>query len=146
LIGYGNTLRRDDGVGILAAEITANSAPAGVRSMTRHQLVPELAETISRAHAVVFIDADPDARAAELHPVEPATSSEILAHAPNPRTLLALSHQLFGHLPKAWTLGIPVEDLDFGEGLSARAKAGLDAALKLLKSFIRESLQQNNIC
>jgi len=145
LIGYGNTLRRDDGVGVLAAETFEELALPGVQVLTRHQLVPELAELISRALTVVFIDADPEASGeVQLRPIEPARTSEILAHAPNPGSLLALYRQLFGRCPKAWTLAVPVEDFGFGDGLSPRARAGVEAAVELLTKFIRVSGNRND--
>jgi Ni,Fe-hydrogenase maturation factor len=73
-----------------------------------------------------------------LHPIEPLVGGQILAHATDPRSLLSLSGQLFGHSPKAWVLGIPVEDFGFGDGLSLRAEAGLQAAIKAIQKLAGE--------
>ena len=59
VIGYGNTLRRDDGVGVRAAEMmAADSRFAGVEVLMAYQLTPELSLDIATASLVVFIDAD----------------------------------------------------------------------------------------
>lgn len=130
VIGYGNTLRRDDGVGPMITEAIAALNLPGVRTLTTHQLTPELAEPVSRAGNVVFVDAALDAPGdvalRELHPVD---AGQILAHATDPRSVLALAKQVFGRSPRAWSLAIPVEDLGFGDGLSSRAEAGLKAAV-----------------
>ena len=139
VVGYGNTLRRDDGVGILVAEAVAALNLAGVEVITRHQLVPELVEPLSLARAVVFVDADAQARGdVQLRLIEPADGAQILAHATDPRSLLALSGQLFGFSPKAWSLGIPADDFGFGDGLSPRAEAGREAALEAIRKLARE--------
>jgi Ni,Fe-hydrogenase maturation factor len=59
VIGYGNTLRRDDGVGVRAAElIAADPRLAHARVLAVHQLTPELALDIGAVSLVIFVDAD----------------------------------------------------------------------------------------
>jgi hydrogenase maturation protease len=136
VIGYGNTLRRDDGVGVKVAEAVETLNLPGVRTLVCHQLTPELAESISQARTVVFVDAAVDANGeAELVEVQPANAAQILAHATDPRSLLALAKQLFGRCPRAWSVGIPVEDLGFGDGLSSRATTGFKVALEKIQTL-----------
>jgi hydrogenase maturation protease len=47
LIGYGNTLRNDDGVGVRIAEIIAEENRPHVQVIATHQLTPELAARYS---------------------------------------------------------------------------------------------------
>ena len=58
VIGYGNELRQDDGVGPRAALLMAR---LGLQAMAVHQLTPELVERISQVEQVVFVDAGMDA-------------------------------------------------------------------------------------
>lgn len=62
VIGYGNGLRSDDGVGVHAAGLLARD-PRLVRAEVRAavQLAPELALDMSRASLVVLVDATVDA-------------------------------------------------------------------------------------
>lgn len=144
VIGYGNTLRRDDGVGVKVAEAVAELALPGVSVITRHQLVPELAESISRAGSVVFVDAASiPSTPMELRTVEPAAAAQILAHAADPGTLLALAWQIFQRHPPAWTLAVPAEDFGFGDGLSSRARAGMQQALEHIKKLAHLQRDQN---
>lgn len=148
VIGYGNTLRRDDGVGVKVAEAVGALNLPGVKVMTRHQLVPELAEEMSQARAVIFVDANAKATGnVKLRSIKPANVNQNFAHATDPRSLLALSRQVFGQNPKAWMLAIPAEDFGFGDGLSPRAEAGLKVALEQIRQLtIRESDWQNKFC
>ena len=54
VIGYGNSLRGDDGAGPYAARLLQNMNDEGGWDIVAcHQLTPELAETISRASLVI---------------------------------------------------------------------------------------------
>jgi hydrogenase maturation protease len=136
IIGYGNTLRRDDGVGAKVADAVAALHLPGVESMACAQLTPELAEPISRARLVVFVDAALDApREVQLRRLMPADTSQLMAHAADPRTMLALARDVFGHAPAAWWLTIPIEDTGFGESLSAFAQQGCEIALQKVREL-----------
>ena len=62
VIAYGNPLRADDGLGWVVAQRLRESLAdddlfGDVVVIAEHQLTPELAEPISRAWIVVFVDA-----------------------------------------------------------------------------------------
>jgi len=137
VIGYGNTLRSDDGVGAKVAAAVAGLALPRVVAIVRHQLTPELAEPVSTARAVVFVDAAADASTeVQLRQIEPADGAQLMAHAADPRTLLAFARQLFGRCPPAWWLTIPVENLGFGEELSPLARRGYETALDKIRALV----------
>jgi hydrogenase maturation protease len=136
VIGYGNTLRRDDGVGPKVAEAVAALALPGVRALACPLLTPELAEAVSQADVVVFVDAAVDApREVQRRKLAPAESSQVMAHAARPATLLALARDVYGHAPEAWWLTIPVEELGVGEELSPLAQSGFEIALREIKQL-----------
>jgi hydrogenase maturation protease len=138
VIGYGNTLRRDDGVGPKVAEAVAALGLPGVRTLACPLLTPELAEPVSHASVVVFVDAAVDApREVQKRTIAPAQSSQVMAHAASPATLLALARDVFQHAPKAWLITIPVEDIGLGEELSAFARHGLEVAVERIKQLAR---------
>jgi hydrogenase maturation protease len=138
VIGYGNTLRGDDGVGPrAAAKVEAMRLP-GVLTMACPQLTPELADPLSHAGAVVFVDACVDRRGpVRLRRLPPAGSSQILAHAADPGVLLALARDAFGRAPPAWMLTIPARRLGFGERLSRTASLGLRDAVRAVRALHR---------
>ena len=136
VIGFGNTLRRDDGVGPRVADAIAALALPGVRALACPLLTPELADPVSQARIAIFVDAAVDApREVQLRKLAPADSSQIMAHAASPATLLALARDVFGHAPEAWLLTIPAEDIGIGEELSAFTRRGLDTALAEIKQL-----------
>jgi hydrogenase maturation protease len=60
IIGYGNTLRSDDGVGPhVVREIAAQRLP-DVTCVVVHQLTPEMAAQVTLADQVLFVDAQVD--------------------------------------------------------------------------------------
>jgi hydrogenase maturation protease len=131
VIGYGNTLRSDDGVGQrVALEIERLRLP-GVATLTCDLLTPELADPVSRAGTVIFVDAAIDLpREVQLRPLAPADSSQLMAHAADPRTLLALARDVFGHAPRAWWLTVPAENMEIGDQLSPFAQKGAELAIR----------------
>ncbi len=136
VVGYGNTLRGDDGVGPRVAEAIEKLKLPGVRTLICQQLSPEHAEPVSQAHTVVFVDAAVDApREVQLRKLEPGASSQLMAHAADPRTMLALSRDVFGHYPEAWWLTIPAENTGFSEELSPSVRRGLDEAVEKIKTL-----------
>lgn len=138
VIGYGNTLRSDDGVGPRVAEAVEELRLPGVRTLVCQQLSPEHAETISQARVVVFVDAAVDApKEVQLRKLEPAGTSQLMAHAADPRMMLALAREVYGHTPEAWWLTIPAVNLEFGEELSPEAQRSLHEATKLIQSLHR---------
>ena len=136
VIGYGNELRGDDGVGPkVAAAMDALHLP-GVRTLICQQLSPEHAEPVSQARLVVFVDAAVDApREVQFRKLEPAGSSQLMAHAADPRTMLALARDVFGHCPEAWWLTIPAENTGFSEELSPSVRCGLKAAVEKIQAL-----------
>lgn len=138
VIGYGNTLRGDDGVGPRVAEAVGALRLPGVRTLVCQQLSPEHAAPISLAQTVIFVDAAVDApREVQLRRLTPNDSSQLLAHAADPRTMLALSRDVFGHVPQAWWLTIPAVKLDFSEELTPEAQRGLAEAVEKIQALCR---------
>ena len=142
IIGYGNSLWRDDGAGLALAERLESLCRARglpVERLELHQLLPELAPEIARPEvtAVIFVDTrlavpDDPAPALDLSPVEADPTSPSVGHHLDPAALLLYADHLYGHRPPAWRLTIPGVDFDHGEGFSprtARLLAGAEAVL-----------------
>lgn len=125
VIGYGNTLRRDDGIGWLAAEALRQSTPH-LEILTAMQLYPEMAETLRHFSAVIFIDAAEGGTPGEIRcervlPDSPAAAS--LTHHLTPSQLLTLSALLYGHSIEGILFTVVGQDFEHGEGLSPTLQA-----------------------
>ncbi len=143
VIGYGNTLRGDDGVGPRVAEAIGKLHLPGVRTLICPLLTPELADPIARAKKVIFVDAAVDApNAVQWRKLEPKETSQLMAHAADPRTMLALARDVFGHVPEAWWLTIPAVDLGFSEEFSTAVQRGFAEAVEKIQAFCREAAGQ----
>lgn len=127
VIGYGNSLRRDDGAGLILAEQLATAwqqAGKPVSVLTSHQLDPELASDIARSGAaiVLFVDAalpwGDDSPTVRLTPVTSGASASQIGHHLTPATVLLYATELFGYQGKGWMLSVPGFDFEHGEGLS----------------------------
>jgi hydrogenase maturation protease len=141
VVGYGNTLRGDDGLGPRLVEALSLMNLAGVRTVICQLLTPELADPVARARVAVFVDASVEApREVQLRPIEPNESLQIMAHAADPRTMLALARDVFGHAPQAWWLTVPATKLDFDYRLSPEGQRGFVESLKKLLTLC-QSLQ-----
>ncbi|MBP7600510.1 MAG: hydrogenase maturation protease [Thermoflexales bacterium] len=141
VIGYGNTLRSDDGAGPFVARALEARVPAGTRILDAHQLTPEMAIDISVATRVVFVDAidvtrglarresAPQESGPRVSRLEPEPGADPLnPHASDPGSLLWLAKTLFGGAPEAWLVAIPGTEFGFGETLSpGTARASADA-------------------
>ena len=124
IIGYGNPLRGDDGVGYMAAE--------RLDGLARHQLTPELMEPISQAASVIFIDAKIGGQpgAIEERTLQPAPSGNAFTHHATPEALLAGARQLYGRCPPATLVTITGSDFELGHALSPPVRQALEKLLR----------------
>ncbi|HUB71081.1 MAG TPA: hydrogenase maturation protease [Acidimicrobiales bacterium] len=154
VIGYGNALRGDDGVGqevaqALWAQRSSVPALAGATIKWAHQLAPEMALDISRAAMVVFIDAAADGRPAGSVSVRALGGSEDRA-APEravgascwedigPESLLALASALYGWSPTALLVTVSIRDPGLGFGLSRAAEGAVRVAASAVVSAVSQ--------
>jgi hydrogenase maturation protease len=141
VIGYGNTLRRDDGIGpFVATAINAWHLP-GVSALAVAQLTPELASDLAVVRRAVFVDARPvdenDRGGVEVQILEPSNeASRAFTHAGDPSGLLALAREVYGTCPKAWLVTVPLYDLRHGEGLSRKTNLALQIALRRIGGLL----------
>jgi hydrogenase maturation protease len=136
VVGFGNTLRGDDGAGPYVARRLAEARP-NVRSIEAHQLLPELSVDLADVDLAIFVDARADAPERgvvvdELHAATGAASS----HHVSPGTLLAMARSLFDRAPRAYLVSLPAYSFDFADGLTPGARSAADAAVLLITSLI----------
>jgi hydrogenase maturation protease len=137
LIGYGNPLRRDDGLGPHIAAVIQELGLPKVRTRIVHQLAPEMAEELSTASRAVFVDAsiESTANGVTVKPLEPGGAIGV-SHAFDPQLLLCLAQTLFGHAPRAWLIQVAGDDFGAGEGLSAAASRRSERAVQITRNLL----------
>lgn len=137
LIGFGNPLRRDDGVGFVAAQELQDQ---GYRAVALTQPLPELALELTEAKEVIFLDADASIPPGviRLCEVKPASTTQS-SHTLTPQGILALAAFIDAHQPKVRVLSLGVEDLNFGEGFSPRVQAAFLEYLHQARLLMEEA-------
>lgn len=152
IIGYGNPLRGDDGVGWHVAQHLAAIMPATVACVRAcHQLTPDLAEPVSQARRVIFIDADAQCQDADValpepqywrircQRVVPDWSAAISggSHHLVPAVLLIYAAVLYGASPKALVLKVTGVSFAHTQVLSPAIMAVLPALVDQVQMLAR---------
>ena len=140
VVGYGNPLRSDDGVGWRAAQLLATDPRlAGARVLARHQLVPELALDVSRAPLVVLVDAAADGDPGSVSvrwirpcPVAPAA----LSHHLDPMALAGLAEDIYGVVPPVAVVSLAAGSLAEGDRLTAAVERALPQLVEVVAAVV----------
>ena len=148
IIGYGNPLRGDDGVGWRVVEEIQGWKAKGrgqkgdvgsVEAVAYHQLMPELAEVISRVDRVIFVDAavgdSPGAIGAQVVTAV-APQPGAFTHHVDPAGLLAYAELLYGRAPTAYLVTINADQMGYEETLSPTIEAALPDLLTQIEQLI----------
>lgn len=145
IIGVGNPLRSDDGVGWrVASELQQELSGEDRKSIhvvAAHQLTPEISEHASRAERVLFVDAAHEGKAGgiRLRRVVPATQLHGRSHDLTPAAIMKLAEELYGHSPPAFLLTVTGESFSASEELSACVAS----IVPKLKASIRRFIERN---
>ena len=165
LLGIGNVLRGDDGVGAFLVEEWAREQGArgpqappltGTEWKSVQQLTPELAPLVAMAGRVLMVDAWAGAGSAgpgiaillpasqhrtgpRLLPTEAKTvpPGGLGGHGLDPLTLLWIARSLYGWRGEGALLRVPAHGFGHGSGFSAPLKRSLPRARQLLRHWLR---------
>ncbi len=142
VVGYGNTLRSDDGVGRVVAERLADDPRldgADVRAV--HQLTPELAEDASAACVLVLVDASVEVPPGSVL-VETLGSGAGMgaatSHHVGADELVALAHELWGSAPPVYVVRVGVESMGVGDRLSPAIEDAVPIAMDAVVALVAE--------
>jgi hydrogenase maturation protease len=144
IVGYGNSLRSDDGFGWRAAQKLADCFDkSNVEVLAQHQLTPELSETASHFQLVVFIDAAADLPPGELRCERIAqdgsrgqADASSFSHFLTPASLLVLTAELYAKFPDAYYISVGAESFAEGESLSPAVQAAFEPLLAHVRSLL----------
>lgn len=151
VLGFGNTLRRDDGVGAVAARLLAADprlARTEIEVREAYQLLPEMSLDLAQVTLAVFVDADATGLpgSIEIHEIDPETAARSDAdargepgassHHVGGGELVALAATLGGRAPRAVAVGIGVADMGMGEGLSPAVEAALPKVVEIVAELV----------
>jgi hydrogenase maturation protease len=139
VIGYGNLLRGDDGVGWhVVEELKARRANLSMEVVACQQLLPELAERISRAGTVWFVDATGVGVPGEwsCQQLTEESTDSALRHYASPGELLAVTHGLYGVAPCAYLFTVCGDSFEYGEELSVAVAAAVPSVVLTIEDLL----------
>ncbi len=135
VVGYGNSLRGDDGFGIYVGEALLSFTNV----ILTHQLTPELIYKLENSDFVIFIDAgfgfEEFAFAVPLMEQNSNTIG-VLNHNLTPFTLQKLSRDILNHDFKFLIFSILCKEFSYSDSLSLKAKERADFLIDYLISEI----------
>lgn len=140
VIGIGNPLRGDDGVGwAVVAALESVAAAWGLTAVHAHQLLPELIDEFRCASQVIFVDASVAGEPGTITvtPIQPATDGPAASHQMHPGVLLALGMKIYGRMPSAHLLTVAGQDFGYTETLSVPVAQAVTAVLQQIQQLIQ---------
>lgn len=132
VIGFGNTLRGDDGAGVRAAELIGGRYD-NVDVLSVRELTPDLSERIAQYHTVIFIDATRDATDLKVGRLE-SQQGQHWAHSDvhTPKDLLALCRQMHNRGPETCVvMQIPATNFSLNEKLSPETARAVNKCVEV---------------
>lgn len=142
IVGYGNPLRGDDGVGWVVAEKLREILPdEQVLIRTCIQLTPELASDLSEVEIAIFIDAkcaEPEG-SVECVAVSPSPMSQTFSHHFTPSTLLAYGQQFFGKVPRTFLVSVNGKNFGFQTQLSQPVQDAIPAVIETVLNLLERA-------
>jgi hydrogenase maturation protease len=143
LLGYGNSLRGDDGIGCVLATLLQERLqlewhrPLHVH--IAHQLTPELVTEMAGVNVVIFLDAregDGVGRVVcEKVQAQPQTAA--FTHHVSPTALLEAARELHGVAPEGLLISVVGASFDYSDHLSPELSQRLPVLLDEVEQLIR---------
>jgi hydrogenase maturation protease len=150
ILACGNTLRSDDGIGPWLAQWADEKFrdDPTIRILSRQQWTPDLAEDISQADSILFIDCSIESAPGSVRvmDVEPSAPGHGLAtHHQGAPELLGLARDLYhSHPRRASLLTIGAGSTELGETFSEPVLDAIPEACRLLEETILNSLRDQD--
>lgn len=139
LLACGNSLREDDGVGLLIAEAMEHFFPASrLHIVAAQQLTPEMAAELAATDLAIFVDAclGDDPGAIRVHAVV-ACADSVETHLLEPPALLAMAGSLCGHTPAhAFALTVGAGHLGYGTQVGGPVRQAIPRACRLVGNLL----------
>jgi len=141
ILACGNSLRGDDAAALhVARELRSGLCEPETAIHSSTQWTPELAESISAADVVIFVDASAvlppgTVQTRKVSPIPDAPGS--LSHRSSPAGLLALAKSLYGVIPlRAFLITIGAQSFELSEELSEPVRLAIPEVIERIKAIL----------
>lgn len=141
VLACGNSLRGDDGVGLqIVHHMRKSGHDLATEFHCQQQWTPELAEPISEARLVVFVDAALDMQPGSLacRQLQPKRSVSLgNTHYVSPESLLWLAQELYGKRPAdAYLITVAGAAFELAETLSDPVRSAIPRAVERINALL----------
>lgn len=142
VIGTGNPLREDDGIGIELVERLAKRFGDSLETIVMLEPDITVSEKISHYSEIFIVDAlsfeiDAPYKTIELIPSGHTTPHVgFTTHVFDWGAILTISRDIFGHCPKATLVGVKAERFSISERVSKECLASAEVAFEFLAGYI----------
>ena len=143
VVGYGNPLRADDGLGCHVARQIGHHLRGNerVEIVPCHELAPEIAQRIAKSEFVIFVDANKDGEPGTITETtdqpDPMFTGKLGDHT-TPATLLAAANALHRKCPPAVLFNMTGWCFELGEQMSAIVSERFQDLVKRIETTIAE--------
>ncbi len=148
VIGFGNTLRGDDGIARLVLRelekrldksIDQTTGSSRIRLVLKHQIDIIDAEVVSESDVVIFVDAHVSERLNDIDIREITgreTTTVNVTHISSPEELIVAAKEIYGTTPRAFVCAVRGYDFEFGEQITEPAQRLAHSAAEQLFCLI----------
>jgi hydrogenase maturation protease len=141
VLACGNSQRGDDGVAFEVVNcLRSGKCDPGTEFQSQQQWTPELAESISRAEVVIFVDASAGMKPGEVacRQVQSVTNaSPGMTHQTSPESLLRLAKEVYGKHPSgAYLVTIGGASFEWEEVLSEPVRCAIPCSVERIKALL----------
>jgi hydrogenase maturation protease len=145
VIGYGNTLRSDDGVGVWVADRIAALHLPDVDVKTCHQLFPELAADILHYDTVIMVDASASGEPMTVRKcIPPPEHLPASNHNFSPELLQQLARKMYGVSLPMHVYTVRGDTFEFGTMLSRSVEERATETVAVIASLLQQ-IRENSM-
>ena len=137
IVGIGNPLRSDDGIGAYVCTLIEEKKLPGLHAITTQQLDTGMLEELTGFNRVLFIDAAVNTKKISIQPITKENAlPQSFSHHINVAMLAGLAEQLYAAKTQFYVCAIPVQNFKLGNTLSKTAKKNAAAAAALIGKWV----------
>jgi len=140
IVGIGNTIRADDGIGAYVCSAIDEMNIDGIETLIVQQLDTGLVDEFLKVDKIVLVDASVKNDGVNFYPLKNEESFSISSsHHLNANLLSSLIRKLYEKEINVMLCAVKGEDFDIGEQLSLTARQNAEKAVDLIVDWIKNS-------
>lgn len=136
MIGVGNILRSDDGIGAYICTRIENFRIAGVDCLMVQQLQVELVEDLLDYQLVIIADASLSDSEMDLSPLNQLEAGIASSHQIDAGMLFSVAKNIYQKELDIYICAVRGEDFSIGDTITTAALARANTAVELIRNFI----------